>query len=141
VLGEILPDLHFPEIVFLRVLLPLPLDLFLLLLSLPFDEFARFDLSVAVPGEGVLLLFVVDAVGVIYSLLDLLVFILKTSLALLKLLKSIYDSLVHFIFMLSYLFLDFKFIIVVNSTLISSNASIRIVFLKCREPSRISMMS
>lgn len=140
-LGEILPDLHFPEIVFLRVLLPLPLDLFLLLLSLPFDEFARFDLSVAVPGEGVLLLFVVDAVGVIYSLLDLLVFILKTSLALLKLLKSIYDSLVHFIFMLSYLFLDFKFIIVVNCTLISSNASIRIVFLKCREPSRISMMS
>jgi hypothetical protein len=141
VLGEILPDLHFPEIVFLRVLLPLPLDLFLLLLSLPFDEFARFDLSVAVPGEGVLLLFVVDAIGVVYSLLDLLVFILKTSLALLKLLKSIYNSLVHFIFMLSYLFLDFKFVIVVNSTLISSNASIRIVFLKCREPSRISMMS
>jgi hypothetical protein len=129
VLGEILPDLHFPEVAFLRVLLPLPLDLFLLLLSLPFDEFTRFDLSVAVPGEGVLLLFVVEAIGVIYSLLDLLIFILKTSLALLKLLKSIYNSLVHFIFMLSYLFLDFKFIIVVNCTLVSSNASIRIVFL------------
>ena len=76
VLSEVLAEFHLAHVVSLLLLLPLPGHALLLVFLLALEELARFQLTLTVTVQGLMLLVVALVVGLVEPVSDLLTLIL-----------------------------------------------------------------
>ena len=117
-LSERLADLHLPHVVSLLLLLPLPLNVFFLVVLLALEELRGLQLSLAVAVQG-LMFFMADLRGgLVESALDLLTLVVQVRFLLLQTPELVIEGSLHFLFVPPDLILDLHLLLVKESTLI-----------------------
>ena len=117
-LSERLADLHLPHVVGLLLLLPLPLNVFFLVVLLALEELRGLQLSLAVAVQG-LMFFMADLRGgLVEPALDLLTLVVQVRFLLLQTPELVIEGPLHFLFVLPDLILDFHLLLVKESALI-----------------------
>jgi len=106
VLCELFFHAHFPQIFSIVVFLAFPLYLFLIILSFLFDDFARFDLAVAVALESLVFFVVLRVLRMGKSFFKLDCLVMQFFFALLKLLETVLSGTVHLVLVFFNSFLD-----------------------------------
>ena len=117
-LSERLADLHLPHVVSLLLLLPLPLNVFFLVVLLALQELRGLQLSLAVAVQG-LMFFMADLRGgLVKSALHLLTLVVQVRFLLLQTPEFVIEGSLHFLFIPSDLILDLHLLLVKQGTLI-----------------------
>lgn len=134
-LSESLAYLHLPHVVRLLLLLPLPLNVFFLVVLLALEELRGLQLSLAVAVQG-LMFFMADLRGgLVESALDLLTLVVQVRFLLFQTPEFIIEGPLHFLFVPPDLILDLYLLLVEERTLIVDT---RLILVHARHTSIVS---